>query len=101
MFYPPIAALLVMAATFAWRFSTLPPQIPLFYSKPQGDDQVVDFWLIAILPILLIVFFTINMIIYRKLFSGDKTILKIIEGVNIAEAIIITLIFMKILFTIT
>lgn len=101
MFYPPIAALLVMAATFAWRFSTLPPQIPLFYSKPQGDDQVVDFWLIAILPILLIVFFTINMIIYRKLFSGDKTILKIIEGINIAEAIIITLIFMKILFTIT
>lgn len=101
MFYPPIAALLVMAATFAWRFTKLPPQIPLFYSKPQGDDQIADFWMIAVLPIILVLFFTINMVIYKRLFSGDKTIRKIIEGLNIVESIIITLIFIKILFTVT
>ena len=83
------------------RFNSMPPQIPLFYSRPWGEDQLADWWMILILPILLNILYVINNFIYRKLFTGNEFVKKIIDILNIFLPISITIIFVKIILTVT
>lgn len=97
MLYSLIAGNLIMALTFVLRYSHLPPQIPLFYSYPSGEDQVVDLWMIIILPIVMNVFFFTNQLLLRRFFRGNEVIKKLINVTNIFLVVAITLIFVKII----
>ena len=46
-----------------WQF--LPPEIPLFYSRPWGKDQLVPFPAILILPATGLIVFFANLVIAR------------------------------------
>lgn len=96
-----IIADLIMIATLAWRFPLLPPQIPLFYSEIWGENQLVDLWMIAVIPFLLHVFFFANSFIYQRFFWQNHTIKHIMNTVNYVLTIIFTIIFLKIIFLIT
>ena len=96
-----IIADLLMVAGFIWRFSHLPPQIPLFYSELWGENQLVDFWVIALLPIVLHVFFFMNAYIYRQFFWQNQAIKHIINVANWAVILVFTSIFLRILFLVT
>ena len=61
-----IAGNIVMILTFVLRYSTLPPQVPLFYSRTLGEAQLVDSWMIFLLPFLLHVF-----IFSTAIYTGD------------------------------
>jgi hypothetical protein len=98
MVYLLIIADSLMAAAFLWKYSTLPPQIPLFYSQPWGEDQLVDYWLIVLLPILLHVFFFLNIYLYNRFFFPDYLLRIVIRTVNIVLTVTFTLLFLKILF---
>jgi hypothetical protein len=96
-----VIADVLMAAAFLLRLNTLPPQIPLLYSQPWGEDQLVDFWLIALLPILLHLFFFLNIFVYTKFFFPDYLIRRIIVITNVALIIVFTSIFIRIVFYVT
>lgn len=96
-----IIADVLMAGIFAWRFTMLPPQIPLFYSEIWGENQLVDFWFIILIPLLLHIFIFFNRFIYYKFFWQNHTVKNIINVVNWSWTIIFTGIFLRILFLVT
>ncbi len=101
MIYALLAADLLMAGSFIWRFSKLPPQIPLFYSRPWGEDQLVDYWFIFILPFLLHVYIFLNIYIYNKYYLPNQLVKKILDTTNWLFILICSGIFLKIIFLIT
>lgn len=96
-----IAADIIMIAAFAFLYSRLPPQIPLFYSHTWGEEQIADIWYVALVPIILHIFFLINFFLYSKFFKGDQTVKNIINVTNFFLIVSFTFIFIRILLTVT
>ena len=99
--YTLILANLIMLGVLLFRFNLLPPQIPLFYSKPPGEDQLADTWNILLLPVLMNFLYVLNNFIYRKYFKQDDMIKKIFYYLNLFIIMSFTLILIKIIFVIT
>ena len=89
---------LIMVLFFILNFNRLPPQIPLFYSKSWGENQLADLFMIALLPFFLNFFFFLNNFIYNKFFAENILVKKIIDYLNIFLMIIIPIIFLRIIF---
>jgi hypothetical protein len=87
---------IMMAIVFVISLPTLPPQLPLFYSKI-GDDQMVDSWWIFLLPVLAIIFITANKIILSKYFKENILMEKVIYYTNLAIIVIAGFMFIRIL----
>lgn len=96
-----IGANIVMIVVFILKFPSLPPQIPLFYSQPWGEDRVGELWMIVLLPFLLNVFFFMNQFFAKKFFPEDSFIKKMAEYFNLFLIITLTLIFIKIIFSVS
>jgi len=96
-----IGSNLLMVGLFVLKINSLPPQIPLFYSKLIGESQLADLWMIIILPIILDLFFYLNNYIYTRFFSGNEFVKKVINYLNLFLIITITLIFVRIIFFIS
>ena len=99
--YSLILANLIMLSVLLFRFNLLAPQIPLFYSKPPGEDQLADTWNILLLPVLMNFLYVLNNFIYRKYFKQDDLLKKIFYYLNLFIIISFTLILIKIIFVIT
>ena len=96
-----IGANIVMIVVFGLRFPTLPPQTPLFYSKPWGEDRLGELWMIVLLPFILNIFFFINLFFAKKFFPENIFIKKMAEYFNLFLIITLTLIFIKIVFSVS
>lgn len=96
MTYLLIAANIVMLLTLAISFRTLPPVLPLFYSKPEGETQLALWWLILLIPVCMNSLFILNNTITRKLFSLSDFANKIIWYANLTLIAIFTAVFIKI-----
>lgn len=92
---------ILMAGVFILKLNQLPPQLPLFYSKPWGEDQLGDTWMIVILPLLLNIFYILNNYFYKKYFPGNLFIRKILDYLNLFLIIVITGIFVRIILLIS
>ncbi len=101
MIYGLLLGNLLMVLTIILRFNHLPPQIPLFYSKLQGEDQLADTWMIAILPFLMNLLIIINSYISHRFFKDTILVKKVFDYLNYAVIISFTIIFMKIIFLVT
>lgn len=97
MIYGLIIADILMIAAFALSFNSLPPQIPLFYSRPWGEDQLVDLWFIALLPLLLNSLFFINRWVADKFFADSPFIVKLLQNFNWFLVVVFTGVFIKII----
>ncbi len=91
----------LMIIIFTLRFNTLPPQIPLFYSRLWGEDQLADTWLIFILPVFLNLLFFLNNYLFKKFYSDNELVKKIFYYLNLFLILGFTLIFIKIIFLIS
>lgn len=94
-------SLLCMGAVFALRARYLPPQIPLLYSRLEGENQIVDTPFIVLLPSLLTIMVIVNELIKKKYFSSNDFISSLIYYVNISMMVFFTFIFIKIIFLVT
>lgn len=101
MFYALIGSNIVMIGTLLLRFSHLPPQIPLYFSKPWGEDQLVDNWMIFLLPVLLDILYFANVSLVKRYFKENELVKKIIQYLNVFLMIAFTLIFIKIISLVT
>jgi hypothetical protein len=103
MLYIIVTANILIGLSFFFRLTTLPPQIPLFYSRPWGEFQITDWWFIFLLPILMNVLYFANLYILKKFFRDeeDNFVRSIIGYLNLFLIISFTLIFLKIIFLIT
>lgn len=96
-----LGADILMAATFLLRFPRLPPQIPLYYSKFWGENQLADLLMIFILPVFMNLLYFINNKIYTKFYSTNELIKNIFYYFNIFLIVSFTLIFIKIIFLVS
>ena len=87
---------LLMVAVFAIRFTHLPPQIPLFYSRPWGEPQLADLWYILLLPIFMNLFIVINIWIPKKIAYEKPIALDIFRALSWVVIISFTSVFLKI-----
>jgi len=92
---------IVMIGVFFLQRSLLPPQIPLFYSKQSGEDQIGEWWMIFVIPIIMNIFLLLNYFIYKKIFSNNKFVSKVLMVTNSFMIISFTLIFIKIVLLVT
>ena len=91
----------LMIVTFLLRFNLLPPQFPLFYSQPWGENQLADSWMIFLLPIFLNLLFFINQYIFNKFYHDNIFIKNIFHYLNLFLIASFTLIFIKIIFIVS
>lgn len=91
----------VMLLVFLLNFNHLPPEVPLFYSRAQGENQITWWWMIFLLPIFMNLLFVLNRYVSKKMFSHLPFVVSFIDVFNIGLIVIFTAIFLKILFLIT
>jgi len=96
-----ILLILVLLVIFIFKINGLPPQVPLFYSKPEGDDQIVDSFMMFLLPFFSFLFVIVNNFIFIKYFSENKLVATVIYYVNMLVILLTSFIFLRILFLIT
>lgn len=101
MHYPLIAGNLLMAAVFAFKLRKIPPQIPLFYSRPWGEYQLTDWWFIFLLPILMNLLYFLNLYLSKKFFGTNHFVKTVIKYLNLFIVIVFTFVFIKILLLIS
>ncbi len=92
---------IVMIFVFLIKLDHLPPQIPLFYSRPWGEEQLADWWMILYLILVLNTLFFLNNYIEKKFFADNQLIAKIFTYLNFFLIITVTFIFIKIIFLIS
>lgn len=101
MFYALAAGNATMLFAFILKYPSLPPQIPLFYSRAGGEEQIADLWMIGLLPLILNCFFFLNIYMYRRFFVGQEVMRKLLIFINIFLTVTICLIFMKVIFMVS
>ena len=88
---------ILMIVTFVLRLNALPPQIPLFYSRAIGENQLTDTWVIFLIPLILNLLYIINGFLFKKFFLGNDLIKKIFDYLNILLIVGFTFIFIRII----
>ena len=66
----------VLTIVFSWRF--LPSQVPLLYSRPWGEKQLIDPTGLLILPALSLIIFLANSILSGLLFKKEALLSQIL-----------------------
>ncbi len=97
MLYALIACDLLMAVVFALQMSHLPPQVPLYYSRTFGEEQLGEVWHVFLLPVLMHLILFFNLYFYNRFFLPDQLVKKIFTFVNWFTIILFTLIFIKVI----
>lgn len=91
----------IMALFFIVRFNKLPPQIPLYYSRVTGEEQIADAFYLLLIPLLSTAIVMLNRIIANKLFSDNEFMKQIIYYTDNITILFFTIIFLRILFLVT
>jgi len=100
MLFALLSANFLMILAFLFKFNHLPPQIPLFYSKPTGESQLAEWWFIFVLPLILDCLYLLNFLIYKKFFFENQFVNFFIYYFKLFLIIVFTVIFLKIIFLI-
>lgn len=92
---------IVLIALLALQYRFLPEQIPLLYSRPWGEAQIVDYWYILLLPILMHVFYFTNQFLSFRFFHDDSLPSRVFSTATTIIILVFALIFIRILFLVT
>ncbi len=96
-----LSANLVVLGTYLLRMHTIPPQIPLLFSLPVGEDQLVEWWMIFVLPIIMNILVIFNTFIYNRFFFQQPFVRSLFRYTNIAIIGMCTYIFVRIIFLVS
>jgi hypothetical protein len=93
--------LVLFCSVIAWKWNTMPPELPLFYSLPRGTEQLATPTQFLIAPAFAVIFFCINFIVALFLYEKRKfaATLFVLTGTVISLLLFIT--FARILFQVT
>lgn len=89
----------LVAVTVLAISKLLPPRLPLFYSLPWGDSQLVTKQQFFILPAIIAIVTLVNLGILWQLHSSQSFFKNILIAQSILVSIILTIAFIKIILT--
>lgn len=75
----------------------LPPKLPLFYSLPWGDSQLVNHQQLLIIPSIITLIALLNLTVSWHLHSSQIFFKKILLSSSILISLILTITFLKII----
>jgi hypothetical protein len=93
--------LICFGAVFVWKWKRLPPELPLFYSLPRGEDQLGSPSLLFIFPGISLVMYLVNLLFASVLYTTNKTAAKLLVAFSVVAAILLFITFCKIVLTVT
>ena len=96
-----IGSNLLQLGVYMLKMHTIPPQIPLLYSLPVGEDQLVEWWMIFLVPIIMNLLYLINVLIYKKYFHKELFEHTLLRYHNMILIGVCTYIFIRIIFLIS
>lgn len=96
-----VVSLMIMGFMYVLRLGTLPPQIPLFYSRTDGADTIAPTFYIFLLPLVSTIIVIANIVIYRRLFNHDLFVRKLLYYASATSIAVTTFIFLKIIFLVS
>lgn len=96
-----VAALLVMIGAYVFKLGTMPPELPLFYSLIEGEDTITPSYYIFLLPIISLIIIVVNIFVYRRIFTHDLFVRKLLYYSSVGAIVISTFVFLKILFLVS
>ena len=67
-----ILLILLQVGVIALAWRALPPQVPLFYSRPWGEDQLVHPFGLLLLPAASLLVFLINLFLPSLILKQEK-----------------------------
>lgn len=79
--------IIIQVAYLAWKFSSLPPQVPLYYSLPWGESQLASAPALFILPTISLVLLVINHLFAISLSKTSQLLSKFL----IAASLVVSL----------
>jgi len=92
---------LILIGVFLWRFKRLPPQIPLYYSRSSGEENLTSSYMIFIIPALMTGLIVINSLISKRNYADTEVMQNIFYVVDICLILFSLFIFLRIVFLIT
>jgi len=96
-----ISSNLIMAAAYLLKMRSIPPQIPILYSLPIGEDQLVEWWMIFIIPFLMNTLYIVNTAILKRFFPQEQFVRALVKYANTVIVIISAYIFLRILLSVS
>lgn len=101
MIFVLLGANFMMVLAIIFKLGSLPPQIPLFYSRPDGEQQLGEWWFIFLIPLLLNALYITNKVLIKKFFPENTFAHTLAFYLNLFLIICFTLIFLKIVFLVS
>lgn len=91
----------IFIAVSVWKWSSLPVQLPLFYSLPRSPEQLGTPLRLLILPIFALIFSLFNLSIATLLFTKERLASVILISMSTLVSFLLLFTFIKIVFLIT
>ncbi|MCX7996320.1 MAG: hypothetical protein N2691_01010 [Patescibacteria group bacterium] len=101
LLYALIAVNLIMALVTGLTYQTLPPQVPLFYTRPWGEEQLADIWMLALVPFLLHTSFFFNNWLRMRYFAKDSFMNGLLNAANWFIMLSFCGVFLKLILLVT
>lgn len=92
---------IIQLGVYVLKMHTIPPQIPLLYSLPIGEDQLVEWWMIFLIPLLMNVLYILNTFIYHSYFHQEDFERSLLRSMNITIIGVCTYLFIRIIFLVS
>ena len=83
------------------KWPSLPSEVPLFYSRPWGEDQLVSPLWLLVLPISSVVCFIINGVFARIVFGRETLLSTLLLWSIVLMALLATIGLSKIIFLVS
>ncbi len=94
----PLLASLLISLTIVFFFKYLPPKLPLFYSLPWGDKQLVSHQQFFIIPAAIVLISLVNLFISWHLHKGQLFFKLSLMITSIVTTLILSVSFFKVIF---
>lgn len=101
MIFVLLGANFMMVLAVIFKLGVLPPQIPLFYSRPDGEQQLGEWWYIFLIPVLLNLLYIANKVLIKKFFPVNSFAQTFSNYFNLFLISAFTIIFLKIVFLVS
>lgn len=89
---------LIILIILGLNFNRLPSKIPLFYSLPWGESQLVELPQFIILPSMIVIIILINLILSWHLHPSQNVMKRILATISASIALLALITAVKVIF---
>lgn len=99
--YGGIALISIQIVLLVLKWESLPPELPLYYSRPWGDEQIAPRIFVGIFPLISIVFLILNTLLSRMFFYTEHLLSTVLLWSAMLVVILSSIGLIKILFLVS